>query len=338
MRIRTVTGLISSDELGITLPHEHVNIDYQCAWSAPPPEQDYLTDLVVAPENAAEVSNNAHLVKDNLVLNSEIEAIEEISLFVQEGGRSIISLTNEGLHPNPLQLKRISLELKINIIAGSGYYRYIAQDPTTLTMKADAIADSILVSINNGIDGTDILPGIIGEVGTSYPLHPFEEQSLIGSAKAQQQSGLALNIHPEIWAHGHLDVLDIIERAGGDLTRTVMSHMDELVEPDWHRKVAERGAYLSFDTFGSEFVCDGIAEPTDEQRIDCFIRLIESGFIKQLLISHDICYKVQLRRFGGKGYSHVLTSIIPRLMERGVSKQEIHQITVENPKRVLEIS
>ena len=42
MYIQTVNGQILPDSLGITLPHEHIIIDYRCTWDEPPPEYSYL--------------------------------------------------------------------------------------------------------------------------------------------------------------------------------------------------------------------------------------------------------------------------------------------------------
>jgi phosphotriesterase-related protein len=268
-------------------------------------------------------------------LQNEIATIKEISYFKKAGGNSIVSLTNMGIGPDPLFLQRVSLSTGINIIAGSGYYRRIAQKNSVVSKKSDQIAREIIHSINTGIGNTKIRAGIIGEIGTSSPLQPFEKESLIGAVKAQQVTGAALNIHPEVWGHTHLDLLDIVENAGGDLTRTVLSHMDELTDSDYHLKVAERGVYLSFDTFGSEFVCDGTSEPKDEDRISCLLALLKAGYKDKIVLSHDICYKVQLKEYGGKGYDHILVNIIPRLKEMGVGDSEIRNMLVDNPEHIL---
>ena len=54
-----------------------------------------------------------------------------------------------------------------------------------------------------------------------------------------------------------------------------------------------------------------------------------------MLISHDVWCKVQLRRFGGEGYGHVLRTIVPRLLERGLTDVDVRRLLVENPAEVL---
>jgi phosphotriesterase-related protein len=205
-------------------------------------------------------------------------------------------------------------------------------------MKSDEIAEEIIESLLEGIDGTDVLAGIIGEVGTSVPLHHFERESLIAAAKAQSKTGAAISIHPDVWGRGHLEVLDIIENAGADPHRTMMSHMDEVTETRWHCEVAKRGVYLNFDTFGSEFSYDGIQEPKDTDRIKSLVTLLDKGYVDQLLLSQDLCYKIELTKYGGYGYSHILSNIVPHLKTYGVSERELSKMLVENPAKLLAIT
>jgi phosphotriesterase-related protein len=202
-------------------------------------------------------------------------------------------------------------------------------------MTSDQLAEDITKSLLVGIGNTDVRAGIIGEVGTSFPLHPFERESLVAAAKAQRQTGASVSVPPDVWAHGHLGILEILENAGADLGRVVVSHMDELIDTEWHRRVAERGVYLSFDTFGSEFDFDGVLEPRDSDRIKCLIDLLDVGLCDRIVLSQDTCYRIQLRKHGGHGYGHILTNIVPTLRDRGVSQDEITKMLVENPIRLL---
>ena len=125
--------------------------------------------------------------------------------------------------------------------------------------------------------------------------------------------------------------------AGADLSRVVISHLDEQPDTAYHRAILERGVYVEYDTFGSEsyFDGDGSAEPSDRERVDCLIELLDAGFGDRLLISQDVCTKVQLLKFGGSGYGHILRSIVPRLRRRGVDDATVLKLLVENPARVL---
>src|SRR5213079_2240859 len=150
--------------------------------------------------------------------------------------------------------------------------------------------------IEHGLAGTDVRPGIIGEIGTSSPIHPDEEKSLRVAAAAQRRTGLSINVHVAIAFREALRALDVLEAAGADLSRVVISHLDQQIDLDYHRAVLQRGAYVEYDCFGSEvyFDHDGRAEPSDRERLKALLELLDAGWTGRLLISHDVCTKMQL--------------------------------------------
>ena len=44
---------------------------------------------------------------------------------------------------------------------------------------------------------------------------------------------------------------------------------------------------------------------------------------------------MQLLKYAGFGYGHILRSILPRLRRRGVDEATVRKLLVENPARVL---
>ena len=63
--------------------------------------------------------------------------------------------------------------------------------------------------------------------------------------------------------------------------------------------------------------------------------LIGAGYLNRILISQYVCTKVQLKRYGGTGYSYILEEFLPHLRKTGTTEDQIRQIMVENPKNVL---
>ena len=169
---------------------------------------------------------------------------------------------------------------------------------------------------------------------------PIQGRQLRAAAQVQRQTGASINVHPLIWGYEHLHILDILEEEGADLTRVSISHCDELIEPEWHAKIAERGAVLSFDTFGSETYYDRSfkQEPRDIDRIECVLRLLEKGYGSQIMLAHDICTLIQFHQYGGWGWDHLLSNIVPRLRYAGVSQQELDVMFIETPRRLLTLS
>tara|TARA_B100000686_G_C16202412_1_gene671270 strand:- start:277 stop:633 length:357 start_codon:yes stop_codon:yes gene_type:complete len=114
-----------------------------------------------------------------------------------------------------------------------------------------------------------------------------------------------------------------------------MSHT--IGDLDYHRKVAATGACLQYDRFGADFLYeswDCYQEPDDDTVIAGIAQLIEEGLSEQIMVSHDVCYRIQLSRFGGKGFSHIPRSVTSKLMIAGVSEEVVTRITHENPARI----
>jgi phosphotriesterase-related protein len=337
IRIETVLGPIAPDALGLTLAHEHVFFDLRCLWEQPPPGRAHLIDAEPTPENRDEIARDLYDSRANLHHEDPDLARHEVARFRVAQGSSIVDLTTIGLAPQPAMLREIARSTGLNIVAGAGYYREKCLPADVLEKSVDELADELERWVVEGMYGTDVRAGILGELGTMSPIRPFEERQLRAAARVQRATGVAINVHPSIWAHEHLRIIDILEDAGADLTRVAISHCDQLVEPDWHARIAERGVMLCFDTFGAEFEydSDGSREPTDTERIDCLVRLLDASRAAQLLLSHDICSRLQLHRYGGPGFDHVPTTIAGRLREAGVSNDDLDQMLIGNPRRLL---
>jgi phosphotriesterase-related protein len=43
-------------------------------------------------------------------------------------------------------------------------------------------------------------------------------------------------------------------------------------------------------------------------------------------------------RYGGHGYAHILRNIVPQMLVRGITREQIHTMLVENPKRILQFT
>ena len=67
---------------------------------------------------------------------------------------------------------------------------------------------------------------------------------------------------------------------------------------------------------------------------DALDALVQAGLSDRLLVSHDICVKMQLRRYGGYGYAHLLENVRPMLLRAGITETQIEMMTVHNPARL----
>jgi phosphotriesterase-related protein len=206
----------------------------------------------------------------------------------------------------------------------------------------DATAARLVAELQEGIGPETLRPGIIGEIGTTCPLHPREEKVLRAAARAQLETGVAITLHLSPPSRIGHQVLDILEAEGANLARVVAGHLDENSDDlDYQRSLADRGCFLEYDDCGYHMYYPGLAGgdpfwlPSDRERARAIAALHETRYGDQLLLSQDVCAKTSLRRFGGHGYGHLLRSFTTYLHDEGLGEREIHKMMVDNPGRML---
>lgn len=344
-KVQTVLGLIEAKDLGVTLPHEHLFID-MCVWFIQPQgasERGLAEQLITRDHpDIGWFRINSYSNRDNLRLLGEEEAVKEFLMFKHAGGHSVVDNTNVNLGRDPDALCRVARATGLNIIMGSGYYVGEAQSSEFDKKDEKQIAEEIVRDALLGVGSNKIRAGLIGELGCSWPLQDREKKVLHAAARAQKETGLPINIHPGRHEESGVQILAILEEAGADLKRVILSHMDRTPFSLPKRlEMAKTGCVLEYDVFGYEGYYPielAVAHlPNDVQRIKEIIELRDHGFLKQIFISHDICSKTRRYTYGGHGYSHILRNVLPVMRCWRIRDEDITTIMVENPRRLFTI-
>uniref|UniRef100_UPI00358F46E9 phosphotriesterase-related protein isoform X1 n=2 Tax=Myxine glutinosa TaxID=7769 RepID=UPI00358F46E9 len=337
MSVQTVLGAIAPDQLGITLPHEHICID---------------ASLLRCPDSSGEDRGNApfdwcnlHWIqqhpfghRSNLELYKEMDTIkEELCSFRKAGGGTLVENSSIGLQRNVKVLRQLSLDSGVNIVCGTGFYVDSSHSKETRNMSEEQLAEVMRRELLEGVDGTGICCGIIGEIGCSWPITESEIRVLRAAATVQASLRCPLIVHPGRHHDSPFQIVRLLQESGADLHKTVMSHIDRtLFEKNQLLEFAKLGCYLEYDLFGLE-VLDyelnlNVDMPCDSERIRRIQMLLEEGLVDQLLMSHDIFSCHRLSRFGGHGYSHILQNIVPKMKRRGVPQAAIERMLIHNPR------
>ncbi len=162
---------------------------------------------------------------------------------------------------------------------------------------------------------------------------------MAAAVAAQRETGAAINVHPGRDADQPQEVADFVVAAGGDIDRVVISHIDRTIfDEDRLLRLADTGCVVEFDLFGVEqsyYAWSDIDMPNDAMRLKLIRALIARGHLERVVISHDICYRTRLTRFGGHGYGHIFSNVVPMMRRRGFDEAEIDAILVGNPRRLL---
>ena len=308
--VQTVLGPIDPSLLGFTLPHEHTQI---ALWHVRD-RWDYW-----------------QLTRDEPLI------LEELAAYRASGGNAIVDLTLDGVGRDPAWLAGLARASGLHVVMGSGWYReaYYPPELRVDRRSVDDLADELVREVTEGVGGTGIRPGIIGEIGTDKPwVSALEERVHRAAARAARGTGLAVTTHGVLSPVG-LDQLRIFEEEGLDPARVIIGHADSYPHLEHHLAIIERGASVEFDFLGMSFTPQ---ERHGEGRlVELLCELLARGHAERILLSQDVCHDAQLSRYGGNSYTYLARSFLPRLREAGVGDAEIETMTVANPRRLLTI-
>ena len=143
----------------------------------------------------------------------------------------------------------------------------------------------------------------------------------------------------------------MVGEEGADLTRTIFGHCNSYADDiPFLIELLQFGVYVQFDTLGGVgapvarrsdilgYNPKGPEVASDVLVVEAIIQLIEAGYEDRILLSQDVCMKIHLKPYVGTGYSFILDKFLPQLRRQGVAQDQINNIMLENPKRVLTFS
>ena len=337
--IQTVLGAIAPEAAGITLPHEHLLIDFKVMFAEPAAASDKGRAWEpVSLANLGWVRQHFNANLDNLRLTDERLAADEILLFKHAGGRTVVDPTPKTLARDPLALARIARATGLNVVMGAGYYVAASHPPDMDRRTVDELAREMIADVRSGVGDTGVRSGLIGEIGTTWPWTDNERKVLSAAVAAQRETGAPLMIHPGRHPRMPMELAEFVQKEGGDLRRTIMCHLCRTIA-DVRAVIdlAQTGLWLEYDLFGLENSYypynPAFDMPNDGGRMAHVLSLIEAGHRDQILMSHDIAYKTSLVAYGGYGYHHLLVNVVPRLRRKGVDDAGLRRLLVENPAR-----
>lgn len=347
MSVMTVLGPISGDRLGIVLPHEHIFIDLRNQFNEPEEiSKRVLVNQQVDIDNLGILRENPYALKDNLLLSDFELAKRELEELKKAGGETVVDATGQNMGRDPCLLRNMAMATGINIVAGSGYYTHDTHSKEMDKKSIQEIADEIIEDFTVGIEESKVRAGVIGELGTSKEIHPNERKVLLAAAKAHVEIGAPIIVHIYPWGQNGREVVDVLSRRGVRLDKVVICHSDVSIDPEYMKDILSKGALIEFDNFGKEFSIPlkdrrgfiGGVFATDIERVRTIKFLVDEGFEKQILISNDICLKIMLHHYGGRGYDHILQNIVPIMIDEGITRDTIGLFIRENPKKWLSVT
>lgn len=299
--IRTINGNINS--LGKTYIHEHIKLDLSKHKKDPDTNYDNINEIIL-----------------------------EFQELKKKGMDSIVEVTNRGMGRDIFAMLKVAEETGLNIVGSTGFYKEPFLPQYFYELSDRQLMRMLFKDIEEGIDSTDAKAHVLGEVGTSHNMiNSMEERALKIIGDVHVETGKPIFTHTTLGTMA-LEQIEVFRNRKVDLEKVLIGHMDLSYDKEYHLRVADKGCYLGFDTIGK------LNYQSDENRIELIQELINRGHEEQIVLSLDLTRKSHLKDSGGIGYSYLIDTFLPMLVESGVKEELIDKFLIDNPNRLLNIS
>ncbi len=314
--VNTVTGPVSSADLGRTLIHEHVLIGFP----------GWFMDARQPAFKRAEA------------IERVVDAFQELH---GHGVKTVID-------PCPMDLGRdvefcaeVSQKSGVNLICATGaYVESMGINWTFNALPVDAIAEAFAKELEQGVGDTGIRCGVIKIATDDGKVTPYERKVLTAASRAAKMTGVPLISHTENCSCGH-DQIDIATGEGLRSSSLIVGHSDGRDDPVYQKSLADRGSYVGFDRFGLEQIVP------DAVRTKNLKALVDAGHKDRVMVSHDTvnCWLGALgntdpaelsKTLPNWRMTHLFEHIFPELKRMGMSQEDLDHIVIENPRRYFE--
>lgn len=321
--VRTFFGDIEPSQMGFTYSHEHI----VCV----PPYWNERNE-------------------DDLLLDNRHKSQKDVEDFKENGGRTIVDATAVDYGRRVEDVADISRETGVQIIGTAGFNKsflwkanlkpslkgiigdYRTYEEWITNASINRLANYVVQEVEEGLEGSAYRGGQV-KFGTGYnTISPLEEKTIRAVARAHLETGAPIHSHTEAGTMA-LEQIEILREEGINIEYLSIGHMDRNLDPYMHRKVAETGAFVSFDGIGK------IKYAPESARIESILKLVEAGHEDQILVSGDTARKTYYKHYDhGLGLEYIIKKWVPRFKEeaheRGYDGEKLVQkIFFDNPQR-----
>ncbi|MEU2229330.1 phosphotriesterase-related protein, partial [Streptomyces sp. NPDC018347] len=155
--------------------------------------------------------------------------------------------------------------------------------------------------------------------------------------QSQVETGVPITVHTNPHTESGLVAQKVLAEEGADLTKVVIGHSGDTTDLDYLCALADAGSLLGMDRFGLEPFL------SFEDRVNTVVEMARRGYAEKMVLAHDAsCFidyfpsaarEVALPNWN---YTHISDDVIPALLERGVTEDQVKAMLVDNPRRYFE--
>ncbi|MGA1838730.1 hypothetical protein VD659_17560 [Herbiconiux sp. 11R-BC] len=329
----TVSGTITPEQLGVTLPHEHL------------------------------FANGTRMIPRDGFSTVWAERVDDVERFLAAGGRTLVELscgeltdhaapvlwdtdprhqlqnreTGSRSIANVLAIKALAEQTGVQVVLGTGHYYDAYLDHRWFDQTSTSrIAEHLIADLVDEIPGTGVRAGVLGEIASDFAhITPREERSFRAAAIASRATGALISTHAPTFAVGLAQLELLIDAEGVDPARIAVGHTDTVKSLEYSRALARRGVFVQYDCMMACKIGGELVLPELRRRIEHLRALIDEGFAGQLLLSHDVFQRSHQAALGGPGFVFLFEEFAEHAAAAGIEPEVLRQIHTENARRAL---
>lgn len=310
-RIETVLGPVAPEKIGFTDYHDHL-----------------IT-----------IGGGEEKADRDLRLDRVDYAIDAMKEFKAAGGDCLVDMNPIDCGRQIEMLREIAEKSGVNIISCTGFQRSIYYDAEHWVNKysVDEIAELIAQEITEGIEINNYNSPIVRrskakagviKFATHYNMiKPMERRVIEAVCKASLKTGAPISTHTERGTMG-LECIDLVEKFGVDPRRVTLGHVDRNPDLSYHKKMAARGVTLGYDgPSRAKYWPDSVL-------VELIKGMCDAGYADNIMLGGDNGRATMWKQyFGAYGHNYIIEHFVPRLLDEGISQEDIYKMTVLNPRR-----
>ena len=297
MKINTALGIIDSESLGITLPHEHICCYY---------EQFY------------QICRNRYLDKELL----REKAIEYLKYMKQTYGlNTFVDCTPINIGRDIELIKEVSDESEVNIITSTGFYYF--EEPLVNSLTTADIAEKIAYDAVNYSNA-----GLLKIAFDKEELSGYNKKIIDAISLVHKELNLPVCVHSNGNNKSGKNALERLLANGVKPGAITIGHLSDSNDLSYVEEILKYGCYIGFDRI------DTGDDAYMQKKADDIYSLDAKGYGDKILISHDelifngFVQDCRIKNF--VVYERIFSRLVPFLKDGAINK-----FFVENPKNML---
>jgi phosphotriesterase-related protein len=257
---------------------------------------------------------------------------------------TIVELSPIGLGRSLDLIRRACEGTGLNVVLATGLYTYDVlprpwhfSGPGTL-LDGDEPLDALMrADLREGIEGSGVKPGILKCAIDAAGLTEHVERVVRSVCRIHKETDAPVCIHTHPETERGLDALRVLDEEGVDPKRVMLAHCGDSTDLDYLERIAASGVLMGMDRFGLDILLPF------EDRVNTVVAMCERGHADKMILSQDAnCFSdwfppgMEAQVTPNWHFLHVVQDVVPALLERGVTQEQVDLMLRGNPRAFFE--